>query len=83
MIYRCFKIKGDTHIDQLQHLIQIIMGLDNDHLHSFKIWRMEYGISRSGAMGFFDNLLKIFIIDLWLRVGDKFTFDYNFGDDWE
>ena len=28
MIYRCFKVKGDTHIAQLHHLIQIIMGWD-------------------------------------------------------
>jgi Plasmid pRiA4b ORF-3-like protein len=26
MIYRRFKVKGDTHIAQLHHLIQIIMG---------------------------------------------------------
>ena len=48
MIYRRFKVKGDTHIAQLHHLIQIIMGWDNDHLHSFKVWGMTYGISRSG-----------------------------------
>ena len=75
MIYRRFKVKGDTHIAQLHHLIQIIMGWDNDHLHIFKIWGMEYGISRSGGLGFYDNPCKIFIGDLGFRVGDKFTYD--------
>ena len=40
MIYRRFKIKGDTHIAQFYRLIQIIMGCDNDHPHSFKVWGM-------------------------------------------
>ena len=83
MIYRRFKVKGDTHIAQLHHLIQIIMGWSNDHLHSFKIWGMEYGISRSGGLGFYDNPCKIFIGDLGFRVGDKFSYDYDFGDNWE
>lgn len=37
MIYKRFKVKEDTHIAQLHHLIQIIIGWDNDHLHSFKV----------------------------------------------
>lgn len=36
MIYRRFKVKGDTHIAQLHYLIQIIMGWDNNHLHISK-----------------------------------------------
>ena len=35
--HRRFKIKGDAHIAQLHHLIQFIMGCDNDHLRIFKI----------------------------------------------
>ena len=36
MIYRRFEVREDTHITQLHHLIQIIMGWNNDHLHSLK-----------------------------------------------
>ena len=83
MIYRRFKVKGDTHIAQLHHLIQIIMGWDNDHLHSFKVWGMTYGISRSGGMDFHDDPCKIFIGDFGFKVGDKFTYTYDFGDHWQ
>jgi Plasmid pRiA4b ORF-3-like protein len=34
-------------------------------------------------MAFHDNPCKIFIGDLGFRAGDKFTYDYDFGDDWE
>lgn len=37
MIYKRFKVKEDTHIAQLHHLIQIIMDWDNDNPHSFII----------------------------------------------
>ena len=83
MIYRRFKVKRDTHIAQLHHLIQIIMGWDNDHLHSFKVWGMTYGISRSGGMDFHDDPCKIFIGDFGFKVGDKFTYTYDFGDHWQ
>ena len=69
MIYRQSKVKGDTHIAQFYHLIQIIMDWDNDHLNSFKIWRMEYGISRSGGMDFHDDPSKIFIGEFDFKVG--------------
>ena len=48
MIYRRFKIKGDTHIAQLHHLIHIIMGWDNDHLHSFKTWEWDIVFHEAG-----------------------------------
>jgi len=35
MIYGRFKVKGDTHIAQLHHLIQIIMGWDNQSSTQF------------------------------------------------
>jgi hypothetical protein len=83
MIYRRFKVKGDIHIAELHHLIQIVMGWDNVHLHSFNIWGRTYGIYRSGGVMFYDNPCKIFIGDLGFRVGDTFTYDYDFGDNWE
>lgn len=83
MIYRRFKVKGDVHLAELHHLVQIIMGWDNTHLHSFKIWGMTYGISRSGGMYFPDDPCKMFVGDFGFKVWDKFTYTYDFGDNWE
>lgn len=83
MIYKRFKVKEDTHIAQLHHLIQIIIGWDNDHLHSFKVWGMEYGISRSSGLDFHDDSYKIFIGDFGFKVGDKFTYTYDFRVHWQ
>ena len=83
MVYRRFKVKGDVHLATFHHLIQIIMGWDNIHLHCFKIWGFEYGMVHTGITAFFDDPFKIFIADLDFRVGDKFEYNYDFGDDWE
>ena len=83
MIYSRFKIKGDTHIVQFHHLIQIIMGWDNDYLHNFKVWRMEYGISSSDGLNFHDDPCKIFVGHFGFKAGDKFTYTYDFGDHWQ
>lgn len=48
MIYRRFIIDGNTHIAELHHLIQMIMGWENQHLHVFHIWGMDYGIPYAG-----------------------------------
>jgi hypothetical protein len=83
MIYRRFKVKGDVHIAELHHLIQIIMGWDNVHLHCFKIWGRTYGISQSGGMYFPDNPCKMLIGDFGFKVWDKFSYTYDFADHWQ
>jgi len=44
---------------------------------------MKYSISRNSGLDFHDDPCKIFIVDLVFRVDNKFTCDYDFGDDWE
>ncbi|MFT6202943.1 MAG: hypothetical protein ACI9V1_001264 [Spirosomataceae bacterium] len=80
MIYRRVKVKRNIHIAGLHHLIQIIMGWENIHLHSFKIWGMTYGISRSGGMYFHDDSCKIFVGDFDFKVWDKYAYTDDFRD---
>lgn len=37
IIYRRFTNDGNTHIAELNHLIQMLMGWENQHLHVFHI----------------------------------------------
>lgn len=83
MIYRRFIIDGNTHLAQLHHLLQIILGWENQHLHLFHIWVVDYGIAYIGVNHFRDNPCEIFIGDLELRAGDKFSYVYDFGDYWK
>jgi len=45
MIWRRLRIRGNTSLADLHHIIQIAMSWDNDHLHCFHIYGEDYGIS--------------------------------------
>jgi len=43
-ISRRVLVRGDTTLAELHHIFQMVMGWDNWHLHSFKLWGKEYGV---------------------------------------
>jgi hypothetical protein len=83
MIYRRFIVDGNTHIAELHHLIQMMIGWENQHLHVFHIWGVDYGIAYVGGSYYLDDPCEVHIKDLGLRAGDKFSYVYDFGDYWQ
>ncbi|MEQ1977492.1 plasmid pRiA4b ORF-3 family protein [Xenorhabdus sp. SGI240] len=63
-------------------MIQIAQGWQDDHLHQFRIYGKNYGISYSGGIGFPDNPYKIMLDDFEFDAGDRFTYEYNFFEHW-
>lgn len=55
MIWRRFKINGNTTLADLHHVIQIGMGWDNLHLHQFRVYAKDYGICYPGGPSFMDD----------------------------
>lgn len=78
MIWRRFKIQGNTSIAQLHHIIQIAMAWDDTHLHCFRIYAKDYGIGYAGGLSFMDDARKVLFDQFKFDVGDKFTYQYNF-----
>ena len=58
------------------------MGWTNWHLHSFKLWGKEYGISYAGGTYFADDALRVHLGDFPWRVNDRFPYTYDFSDYW-
>ncbi len=81
-ICRRVLVRGDTTLAELHHVFQITMGWDNWHLHSFKLWGKEYGIPYAGGIYFADDARRVHLGDFPWQVNDKFTYTYDFGDDW-
>lgn len=82
-IYRKFVVCDTTTIAQLHHLIQIIMGWKGYHLHQFHIFGKYYGIYYSGGMSFSSNPCEVTLSSFDFSKGDKFTYCYNFYDNWK
>lgn len=82
MIWRRLRVVGTTSLADLHHIIQIAMGWDNDYLHCFHIFGKDYGIVYEGGLSFSDNPYGITLDDFDFDMGDRFTYTYNFFDNW-
>ncbi|WP_345125916.1 plasmid pRiA4b ORF-3 family protein [Hymenobacter antarcticus] len=81
-ICRRVLVRGDTTLAELHHVFQVVMGWDNWHLHSFKLWGKEYGMPYAGGLYFADDARRVHLGDFPWRANDKFTYTYDFGDYW-
>lgn len=82
MIWRRLRLPGSTSIADFHHVIQISMGWDDEYLHCFHIYGKDYGISYESGLSFSDNPHNISLSDFSFDVGDRFTYCYNFFDNY-
>ncbi|WP_086110553.1 plasmid pRiA4b ORF-3 family protein [Xenorhabdus vietnamensis] len=82
MLWRRFRLSGRTSLAAFHYIIQIAQGWQDDHLHQFRIYGKNYGISYSGGIAFSDNPYKIALDDFEFDAGDRFTYEYNFFEHW-
>ena len=82
MIGRKLRVRGNTSLADLHHIIQIAMGWDDEYLHYFHIYGQDYGVYRPGGMLFSQDAEQVFIDDFTFDAGDRFSYVYNFRDWW-
>ncbi|MCP5014430.1 MAG: plasmid pRiA4b ORF-3 family protein [Ketobacter sp.] len=82
MIMRRLRLAGHTTIADLHHVIQRSMGWDDEYLHRFHIYGKDYGIAYEGGISFSDDPRIVYLDDFNFDPGDRFTYTYNFFDDW-
>lgn len=83
LVWRRLLITGDTTIARFHTVVQTAMGWEDLHLHQFRIHGKRYGVSRVGGIGFADDPHAIRLADFRLRPGERFVYEYDFGDFWQ
>jgi hypothetical protein len=83
MIWRRLLVTDTTTIADLHTIIQITMGWEDLHLHQFRIYGKAYGVYRDGGVTFADNPHQVRLADFRLRAGERFLYEYDFGDGWQ
>jgi hypothetical protein len=83
LIWRRFLVRADTSIADLHHVLQLVMGWTNSHLHRFLIHGKEYGIAYDGGMGFADDPQQMRVADFRFRLRERFLYEYDFNDHWQ
>lgn len=90
-IWRLFVVPGSIKLHKLHAVIQTVMGWTDSHLHSFRVGSHEYMQPDPGDPGWQETMSDTIIHDerkhklgdLITTKGDKFSYTYDFGDDWE
>jgi hypothetical protein len=82
LIWRRLLVPAATSIAELHTVLQTAFGWADEHLHRFVIHGTEYGISRIGTPGFRDDARQVRLGELGLRLGEKFTYTYNYFAGW-
>ena len=85
-IWRRIVVPGNLTVWQLHAILQAVMNWSESHLHLFKIQDKEYGDPQDDETGLNaildENDYRLERV-IPKQVGFRFTYTYDFGDDWE
>jgi hypothetical protein len=83
LIWRRVLVTSDTTIATLHAIVQTVMGWEDAHLPQFRIHGKAYGVYRGGGCTFADNPQQVRLSNFRLRRGERFLYEYDFGDFWQ
>jgi len=82
-IWRRVQVRGNLNLRQLHDIIQVLFGWEGYHLHMFEINGVSFTEDRESRMELEmrdENRMRLDRLEL--QEGMKFTYTYDFGDDW-
>ena len=83
LIWRRIQVNSDITLYKLHQILQVVMGWFNSHLHQFIVRGQYYG-TPDPDFGFeVKNEKRIKLNQIVSRAGDKFIYEYDFGDGWK
>jgi Plasmid pRiA4b ORF-3-like protein len=83
MIWRRLLLRSDQTLADLHQTLQIVFGWSDFHLHRFRIHGKDFGVSRRGGPSFYQDAYQVRLADFHFRLGERFLYEYDFGDQWE
>lgn len=79
-IWRRISLPQESTFDALHNTIQALFGFDNSHLHEFSIPDLNIRVYDDDELS--NCISGVNSLDFLLKVGMKFRYWYDFGDDW-
>jgi hypothetical protein len=81
-VWRRFQV-SDCSLAMLHEFIQVVMGWDDEHLYSFEVGETEYSDPRGSGELDMRDAGRARLGRLITKEKFKFTYTYDFGDNWE
>ncbi|NJK43728.1 MAG: plasmid pRiA4b ORF-3 family protein [Pleurocapsa sp. SU_196_0] len=82
-VWRRVLVRSDSSLVALHFIVQAVMGWDDVHLHQFVIHGKTYGMYKEGGIVFHDDPWQVRLTNFRLRPGERFRYEYDFGDFWQ
>ncbi|MDF5757337.1 plasmid pRiA4b ORF-3 family protein [Spongiactinospora sp. TRM90649] len=82
MVWRRLLVPASTSIADLHETFQCAFGWSDEGLHRFTVHGVEYGCWRPGSAGFSTDARRVALARFGLRIGERFTYDYDFFAGW-
>ena len=83
MIWRRLLVRSDQSVADLHYALQLAFGWSDSHLNTFRIHGRDFGVYHVGGSVFDENANKIRLADFQFRAGERFLYEYDFGDQWQ
>jgi hypothetical protein len=83
LIWRRLLVRSDQTVADLHYALQLAFGWSDFHLHRFRIHGKDFGVYHVGGPAFDEDATKERLADLHFRVGERFLYEYDFGDSWQ
>ena len=75
-------VRSDSSVADFHHILQIVMGWQDIHLHRFVLHGKTYGLAQVGGISFSADPTQINLRDWRLRIRERFEYQYDFEDNW-
>jgi hypothetical protein len=83
MVWRRIQVPADYTLARLHRVIQAVMDWQYYHLHEFTVKGRAYGEPEQHEENRLLDERTLRLRDLGLRIGDRFEYVYDFGDNWQ
>jgi hypothetical protein len=82
-IWRSFLIASTASLENVHHVLQIVMGWTDSHLHEFAKEDIRYGMPDAEFPSDVRNEAKYRLNQVLKQEKEKLLYTYDFGDGWE
>jgi hypothetical protein len=82
-IWRRIQVTSDIRLSMLHHVLQVVMGWEDAHLHQFIAHGIYYGTPNPDFGFEVQNEQYMSLQQVVSREKDKLIYEYDFGDSWE
>ena len=82
-VWRRVLVRNDITLEKFHHILQVVMGWTDSHMHQFTAGRTLYGTASLVEITEAKDERKTRLFEVLRKPKDRLIYGYDFGDSWE